>query len=349
MKINNLSSSIYIERSRNVTSSIKIVPIQENVFIMKLQTQLSLQPEKYHPITYDSCILLFGSCFSEHIAKKLSYYKFNTFQNPLGILFHPKAIENCILKAINREEFTEKDIFQSNGIWNTFDAHSSLSHSEKEVLLSNLNSALTETYQQLQKASHVVITLGTAWVYRHIETDTIVANCHKVPQKKFLKEILSVDDIVESLENSIVLLKEINPKINMLFTLSPVRHLKDGFVENQRSKAHLLAGIHEVVEPRKQLQYFPSYEIMMDELRDYRFYAEDMIHPNQTAIQYIWNAFKNVWISAESQQLLEEIETIQKGLAHKPFYPESEQHQTFLKKLQEKIQYLQKQNPNITF
>jgi hypothetical protein len=170
-----------------------------------------------------------------------------------------------------------------------------------------------------------------------------------VPQKKFLKELLSVDEVLASIENCVALLKSINPKITMLFTVSPVRHLKDGFVENQQSKAHLLAGIHQVVEERNQIHYFPSYEIMMDELRDYRFYAEDMIHPNATAIKYIWNKFKTGWISHESEQTLEDVETIQKGLAHKPFNPNSEQHQDFLVKLQAKIKQLQQQFPFMKF
>jgi hypothetical protein len=316
---------------------------------MILQTNIPFVKETYNPITYASKVCLLGSCFSEHIGKKLAYYKFNMFQNPLGILFHPKAIENLILRAINQDEFTEKDIFFLNERWHCFEAHSELSHADATVFLSNMNTAIQETHTFLLEATHIIITLGTAWTYRLIETDTTVANCHKVPQKKFLKELLSVDEVLASIENCVALLKSINPKITMLFTVSPVRHLKDGFVENQQSKAHLLAGIHQVVEERNQIHYFPSYEIMMDELRDYRFYAEDMIHPNATAIKYIWNKFKTGWISHESEQTLEDVETIQKGLAHKPFNPNSEQHQDFLVKLQAKIKQLQQQFPFMKF
>ncbi len=316
---------------------------------MRLQTNIPFVKETYHPITYDSKVCLLGSCFSEHIGGKLTYYKFNTFQNPLGILFHPKAIENLILRAINQDEFTEKDIFFLNERWHCFEAHSELSHTDASVLLSNLNLAIQQTHAILLEASHIIITYGTAWTYRHIETDTTVANCHKVQQKKFLKELLSVDEVTASVENSVALLKSINPKITALFTVSPVRHLKDGFVENQQSKAHLLAGIHQVIEVRNQIHYFPSYELMMDELRDYRFYAEDMIHPNTTAIKYIWEKFQYAWISHESEQILEEVATIQKGLAHKPFHPNSEAHQAFLVNLQAKIAQLQAQFPFIKF
>ncbi len=314
-----------------------------------LQTHIPFKKETYNPITYDANVCLLGSCFSEHIGEKLSYYKFNTFQNPFGILFHPKAIENLLLKAINKDEFTEDDIFYLNERWHCFEAHSALSDSEREVLVLGLNTAVKETFQALHEASHIIITLGTAWVYRYIETDTIVANCHKVPQKKFLKELLSVEEVAASVENCIALLKSVNPKITTIFTVSPVRHLKDGFVENQQSKAHLLAGIHQAIDIRNQIHYFPSYEIMMDELRDYRFYSEDMIHPNTIAIKYIWEKFTYAWISHESETTMEEIETIQKGLAHKPFNPTSEQHQKFLAKLQDKIAKLQQQYPSIKF
>lgn len=316
---------------------------------MKLQTQISLQKEKYNPISYTSKILSVGSCFAVNIGSKLAYYKFETESNPLGILFHPKAVEKLLTKAINEEVYMEEDVFYINERWHCFDAHSELSHVDKNTLLANLNEAVKHTYNYVCKATHLVLTYGTAWVYRHIESDAVVTNCHKVPQKKFLKEILSVAEVYESIENSITLLKTINPKITTILTVSPVRHIKDGFVENQRSKAHLLAGIHEIVDPRKQIHYFPSYEIVMDELRDYRFYKEDMIHPNQTAIEYVWEKFEEVWIAEESKPVLDEIETIQKGLSHKPFNPSSEAHQQFLKKIHQRIEILQKKFSHIRF
>ncbi|AXG68097.1 GSCFA family protein [Kordia sp. SMS9] len=316
---------------------------------MLLQTNIPFVKEPHNPINYESNICLLGSCFSEHIGEKLSYFKFKTFQNPLGILFHPKAIENVILKAINHEVFTKADIFYVNERWHCFEAHSELSHADKNILLHNLNTVVAETYKYILTASHIIITLGTAWTYRHIETDMRVANCHKVPQKQFLKELLTVDEVSESVENCVVLLKSINPKITVLFTVSPVRHIKDGFVENQRSKAHLLTGIHQHISKRHLVHYFPSYELMMDELRDYRFYADDMIHPNKIAIDYIWEKFQHAWISHESEQTMKTVDTIQKGLAHKPFNPESTQHQQFLAHLHAKIEKLQQQFPFMKF
>ncbi len=314
---------------------------------MKLQTHIPLSKEPHYPIDYNSQLLLLGSCFSEHIGEKLDYFKFQSLQNPFGISFHPKAIENLILNAINQKEYFEEDIFNHNERWHSFEAHSQLSSHSKKEILGQLNEAISSTFQQLQKSSHLIITLGTAWVYRHIESDSIVANCHKVPQKKFLKELLSIDEISESLESMIALIRDINPKVNFIFTVSPVRHLKDGFIENQQSKAHLISAIHEVVEPKKQLFYFPSYEIMMDELRDYRFYAEDMIHPNQTAIDYIWEKFSENWISDSAKEVMNKVDSIQKRRSHKPFNPNSEKHKEFLIKLENDITALQTELPQL--
>lgn len=316
---------------------------------MNFRTNITLQKER-NQIDYSANLLLIGSCFSENISKKLKYYKFKTQSNPFGILFNPIAIENFITNAINKTIYTEKDVFRLNERWHCFDAHSDLSSSDKNELLNNLNEGITNTYKQIQDASHIIITLGTAWMYRFIETDTIVGNCHKVPQKKFLKELLTVEEIVASLENICILIKDINPTTNIVFTVSPVRHLKDGFVENSQSKAHLTAAIHQLIGKLSGVEvfYFPSYEIMMDDLRDYRFYANDMVHPNQTAIAYIWDQFKQVWIAENTHQILKEVDTIQKGLAHKPFNPTSSQHQVFLKNLQQKIEGLQL-NSGITF
>ncbi|TXD46882.1 GSCFA domain-containing protein [Polaribacter sp. IC073] len=300
---------------------------------MNLQTRIPIKKKSNTLIAYTSKILLLGSCFSENIGNQLSYFKFQSNQNPFGILFHPKAIETLITKAINQERYTEKDLTFNNERWHCFDAHSNMSSVDKKELLVNLNAALVQTKKQLEEATHVIITLGTSWVYRFIETAAIVANCHKIPQKKFLKELLSVDEVSESLDRSIALLKMLNVDVSVTLTVSPVRHLKDGFIENTRSKAHLIAGIHNVVDPINNIHYFPSYEIVMDELRGYRFYNEDMIHPNKTAISYIWEKFVGAWFTEASQITMQEIELIQKGISHRPFNENSEQHQQFLKNL----------------
>ncbi len=316
---------------------------------MILQTQIPLKKQQLHQIDYNSKLLLLGSCFSENIGDKLSYYKFQSKVNPFGILFQPKAIENLITNAINQKTYTEDNIFFHNERWHCFDAHSTLSATSKDEILNNLNTANTTTLKQLNDSTHVIITLGTSWVYRFIETDTIVANCHKIPQKKFLKEILSIEEITENLEAIISLIKSINNTVSIIFTVSPVRHLKDGFVENQRSKSHLLSAIHNTIDKRNNTHYFPSYEIMMDELRDYRFYADDMIHPNKTAINYIWQKFTAVWISEEAQKTIAKVEVIQKGLTHRPFNAVSEAHLKFISSLQQKKETLVKAFPFMKF
>lgn len=316
---------------------------------MELQTRLSLKSQPYNQIDYNSKIGLFGSCFSEHIAEKFKYYKFQKFENPFGILFHPLAIEKLIVNAINEKLYTEDDVFVQNEQWHCFDAHSRLSRTSEEELLVELNTQIKATHTFLKEATHIIITVGTAWAYRLIETDDFVANCHKVPQKKFLKELMSVDAILESLEAIVSLIKSVNPQVSIVFTVSPVRHIKDGFVENTQSKSHLISAIHQIVDPRKQLYYFPSYEIMLDELRDYRFYKDDMLHPNALAIQYIWQRFNEVWVSKEANLTMQEVEYIQKGLEHRPFNPKSEAHQLFLQKLKSKQVNLQSTFNHIQF
>jgi len=316
---------------------------------LKLQTHIPLKPQKHNQLNYDSKVLLLGSCFVENIGKKLDYFKFQNTINPFGIMFHPVAIEKVLVNAINEKEFSEQDIFYHNEQWHCFDAHSQLSNFNNKDLLMCLNEETIRTHKEINQSTHIIITLGTAWAYRQIETDAFVANCHKMPQKYFLKELLSVKTISESLEAIIALIKSVNPKVSILFTVSPVRHIKDGFVENTRSKAHLLTAIHEVVEARNSLYYFPSYEIMMDELRDYRFYNDDMIHPNQTAINYVWERFESVWIADSAKKIMPKVSEIQKALAHKPFNENSEAHNKFLENLRLKQISLQKLYPHFNF
>jgi len=316
---------------------------------MEFRTQISI-PKSKNPIDYNSKIVSLGSCFAVNMEEKLDYFKFESSCNPFGILFHPLAIEKLIDFAVSEKQFTDKNVFFHNERWHCFDVHSDLSNSSQSALITNLNATVIATKLQLQAATHIIITYGTSWVYRNLSTNEIVANCHKVPQNEFSKEILSIEAIEKSMRNTLDLIQKINPNVSFIFTVSPVRHLKDGFVENQVSKAHLISAIHKTINDKpKTINYFPSYEIMMDELRDYRFYAEDMIHPNSVAIDYIWERFSETSISEESQLVMIEVEAIQRGLAHRPFNPNSESHQQFLSKLNDKMVKLQKQFPKIQF
>lgn len=326
---------------------------------MNFTTKIPIQKSNF-PIDYDSKIMLLGSCFAENMGEKFEYFKFQTIVNPFGIIFNPVSLEKLIRRSIEKRKFTKNDIFFHNELWHCYDVHSELSNSDKSFFLNSLNELINSTHQQLNDSTHIIITLGTSWVYRHrqaqSDSDGVVANCHKVPQKEFTKELLSIQQIEESIESIISLVHSVNPNCKFIFTVSPVRHIKDGFIENTLSKAHLITAIHSVLNRKFSTSlelttqnniYFPSYEIMMDELRDYRFYGEDMLHPNQTAIDYIWIQFFQNYISESEFGLMNDICSIQKGLNHRPFNPNTKSHQKFLEatkikigKIQEKLQHI---------
>jgi hypothetical protein len=321
---------------------------------MQFTTKIPI--EKYqNPITYDSKILALGSCFAENISEKFHYFKFQIETNPFGIIFNSVSIEKLVNRVVNKIEFTEKDIFFYNDLWHCYEVHSELSNPNKEKFLKILNDLISSTNQQLNSLTHIIITYGTSWVYRLRQTQSensgVVANCHKIPQKQFTKELLSIQTIEKSIQNTIELIQKVNPTCQFIFTISPVRHIKDGFVENSVSKSHLISAIYKIIQisPLGARGLFPAYEIMMDELRDYRFYAPDMLHPNQVAIDYIWERFSDNYILDESQKVMEEIDSIQKSILHKSFNPNSERHQKFLDNLNKKINILTSNYPQIKF
>ena len=322
---------------------------------MQFRTEVPIW-KSHIPISYDSKILLLGSCFSENIGNKFEYYKFQNTVNPFGIIFNIVSIEKLIQRAVAKNYFTEKDIFFHNDLWHCFEVHSELSNSNKYSFLESLNQLIESTNQQISQLTHCIITLGTSWVYslRQAQSDnqSIVANCHKVPQKEFTKELLSAEENERSLLNIVSLIQSINTDCKFIFTVSPVRHIKDGFFENNVSKANLLSAINKLLQKehcKSIAEYFPSYEIMIDELRDYRFYAEDMLHPNQTAVDYIWIKFSENFIAKSEFETMQQVSEIQKALSHRPFNPNTESHQKFLKNLEDKILLLKQKLPSINF
>lgn len=320
---------------------------------MQFTTKIPIQKSTF-PIDYDSKIMLLGSCFAENMGEKFEYFKFQTIVNPFGIIFNPVSLEKLIRRSIEKRKFTENDIFFHNDLWHCFEVHSELSNSDKDVFLESLNDLISSTNKKLSDSTHIIITLGTSWVYRlrqaQSDSDGVVANCHKVPQKEFTKELLSIQQIEESIESIISLVHSVNPNCKFIFTVSPVRHIKDGFVENTLSKAHLISAIYKIINHHPLPNtYFPAYEIMMDELRDYRFYGEDMLHPNQTAIDYIWIKFFENYISESEFSLMNEICSIQKGLKHRPLNKNTENHQKFIDNLTKKMQLIKNQHPFIKF
>jgi hypothetical protein len=326
-----------------------------DIFVLKINAMNFTTPigisKSNHFVDYESYIVSIGSCFAVNIGKKLDYFKLQNTTNPFGIIFNPVSIEKLVFRAVHLNKFTEEDIVYNNERFHCYEVHSDLSHQDKNEFLDSLNAIVVSMHQQIKKATHLMITYGTSWVYREKERSVVVANCHKMPQTHFDKHILSVATIESSIQNTVDAIRQLNPNCAFVFTISPVRHLKDGFVENQRSKAHLITALHNLLSQQllSYSEYFPAYEIVMDELRDYRFYSDDLLHPSTMAIDYIWQRFKATYISEVVFPVLDEVEVIQKSLLHQPFNPLSESHQKFLSQLKLKISKLQESYPSIQF
>ncbi len=309
-------------------------------------------------INHQHNLLLIGSCFTEQIGTKLANHKYSVVDNPNGILFNPVSITKSISSYIENKQYNESDLFYQNESWNSWEHHSRFSNPDKEKCLTNINESQTEAYEFLKNADWLLITLGSAFVYEASPlaplpgergNATIVANCHKVPTDKFNKRLLGIEEVFTGLQKMIEKALAFNPGLTIIFTISPVRHLRDGFVENNRSKATLIQAVHQLVEKNEACFYFPAYELIIDDLRDYRFFAEDMVHPNYAATNYVWEKFVAACIDAPSQQLMKEIAVISAARNHKPFNPASEQHKKFLQSNLEKVEKLQQQFPYINF
>lgn len=301
---------------------------------MKLSTPVALQPLD-KKIDYHSRLLWLGSCFADNMGRQFAELGFTQSTNPFGILFQPLALQQLVDRALQDKVYTHADLIFHNNLWHCFELHSDCSNPSPEAMLADLNAKQQLLKTQLQQVTHIGITLGTAWVYRHLESDRVVANCHKIPQTAFAKELLSVAEIEAALHQLISSILAVNPNVQLLFTVSPVRHSKDGLVENQRSKSQLLVALHQLLETHKAY-YFPAYELLLDELRDYRFYADDLLHPSPLAIRYIWEKWLSVTTTPETQALIAEVEAVQKSRQHRPFNPETEEHRIFLEKLEMK-------------
>jgi len=307
-------------------------------------------------ISHRQNLLLIGSCFTEQIGTKLANHKFTVLDNPNGILFNPVSIARSVSSYIENKQYSETDLFYQNECWNSWEHHSRFSHPDKEKCLAAINGSQANAHAFLKKADWLLITLGSAFVYElpsplgaGFGVRSVVANCHKVPTDKFTKRLLPVGEITDGLEYMIEKLAAFNESVKIIFTISPVRHLRDGFVENNRSKATLIQAVHHLVEKNNACFYFPAYELVIDDLRDYRFFAEDMVHPNYAATNYVWEKFTATCIDEPAQLLMKDIALIAAAKNHKPFNPTSEQHKKFLKTNLEKVKKLQQQYPYINF
>ena len=335
---------------------------------MLFTTPVNIKPNK--SIDHNSRIVMLGSCFAENIGKKLIDCGFNVVMNPMGILYNPISIHNALQRIIEGREFTEDELFYHNGLWASFMHHGSFSHSDKSEALKMMNERLLEAHHQLKNATHLIITFGSSEVYEH--DGQVVANCHKLPARHFTHRLLSINEITtqyslpvseqstESLASQYCppvlggravggggqTLLTPNSSLLTIFTISPVRYLGEGAHNGQINKATLLLATDQICR-ETGADYFPSYEIMMDELRDYRYYATDMIHPSDMAIDYIFERFTETYLTDEAIRTAEEIKKIKKSLSHRPLHPDSEEYQKFKKKLSQQSDMITDNYPNI--
>jgi hypothetical protein len=306
-------------------------------------------PESRHKIDYDTSSLWIGSCFTENIGLRLQELKFPHALNPFGILYNPASIGNSLSILIKGRNFSPEDLRFGNGLWYSFSHHTSFSHPDRDACSGKINESINDSRTILEKAGLLFVTFGTARVFKLKETGEIVSNCHKFPHTWFDNILLEVDHIIEYWASIIDELAAFNPRLQIVFTLSPVRHWKDGAHGNQVSKSTLLLVISKLQESFGNVSYFPAYEIVMDELRDYRFYEEDMLHINNQGVNYIWERFSRSFISPSSYPIMKEVRSIRQAIDHRPFNPSAVQYRTFLDKTLERIDAVEKLIPSADF
>ena len=318
---------------------------------LKLKLTLDAKPAS-HKINYGERLLLMGSCFTENIGLKLQAHLFETLENSHGILFNPVSVQNALMDIISNKKYTELDLFLLNDVWNSWHHHSRFSGVTQTEALDKMNGAIQEAHSYLKSAHHLVITLGSAWLYTLNENmpnhmGMVVANNHKAPANWFTRKLLQPQELLSNLQSLVAALQSFNPNLHIVFTISPVRHLREGLVENNRSKAVLIQAVHDLVSMEKNIEYFPAYEYVIDDLRDYRFYSEDLVHPNYAATQYVWEKLVDTYMSAETQSIMKQVAELQLAFNHKPFFSGSTEHQKFLLSYIEKTMHLMAQCPQL--
>jgi len=308
-------------------------------------------PEFPSQMDYSKSMMLFGSCFSENIGQKLIDLKFDVDMNPFGILYNPESIANSLRILLEKRTFTENDLFQDQGLWNSFYHHSRFSDVDQDAALGKINYRISSSHEFLKKADFLIITFGTAWIYELRRTGQVVSNCHKIPAGEFKRFRLGVSEITNVYRELLEQIWKFNPGLKVIFTVSPIRHWKDGAVENQLSKASLLLAIDQLIKGfgEQGCTYFPSYELMMDELRDYRFYAEDMLHISPVAIDYIFERFSKVMITKESMDVSKKVMKVRKAFEHRPVNPTTAEFKGFIRQNLLQISQLTSQFPNLDF
>ncbi|PWJ40004.1 GSCFA domain-containing protein [Sediminitomix flava] len=290
-------------------------------------------------ISFDTPILLIGSCFSEHIGNLLAYHKFSIHQNPFGILYNPSSIKQCLSRCASEKLIEEKDLFQNQGVWRHFDFHSSLSFSSQKETLEKMNKEIKKIHRNLTHYKKVIITLGTAFVYKKKNSSQIVGNCHKIPNKEFDRELLSYEACLNDLKE----IRSLFPSsTEFIFTVSPVRHIRDGLELNSVSKSTLRLACHQMTQEFDNCSYFPSYELLLDDLRDYRFFESDMVHPSKESIDYIWEHFQQTYFDNKAKEMLKVVEKLKRAAEHRPFNPNTDEYRNFAEKTIQKMEGLEK-------
>lgn len=298
-------------------------------------------------ISYSHSLLLAGSCFAENIGDLMEKYAFSSYTNPFGILYNPLSLATMLQRCLSGEEFREDELFYHNGLWTSWQHHGSFSHAGKENCLQGINEAINKANNFIHNGQWLVVSFGAAFAYRLNNGGQLVGNCHKYPNREFTKVLITVDEIVTAWQQLIQKLKESNPALQIILTVSPVRYARDGVVQNNLSKAILLQAVHQLCDANTNVQYFPAYEFVNDDLRDYRFFKPDMVHPSEQAIEYVWNKFVDAGFDTETQQVLKEIQALISASQHRPINPESEGHQKFIRNNRERVLALQAKFPHL--
>ncbi len=310
--------------------------------LLTLQPDIAPLPQ---PISYTDKILLIGSCFTEHMAERLAQHKFKILSNPNGILFNPLSVADSLRRYISGKAYEEKDLFLLNELWNSWDHHTRFSDVDPTTALQKINQSHEEASGFVREADWVVITLGSAFQYYLKEHEQPVANNHRAPAQWFEKRLLGIELIVSSLTATLKAVWAVNPEAKFLFTISPVRHIRDGVVDNNRSKARLIDAVHELCQQFDQAYYFPAYELIIDILRDYRFYDVDFVHPNYLATQFVWEHFVSSCIAPQAGKIMEQVQDIVTARSHRPRFPETDAHRKFTASYRAKIEALSRQYP----
>lgn len=297
-------------------------------------------PASAFPVDYSSRILLTGSCFTEHIGAQLQQHKFVTLANPTGIVFDALSAARHLLQIAENTPVSAADFFQHNGMRNHWNFHSDFSHTDNKIAAQYLNESIAGAHHFLQTATHLVITIGTAWFYRLNENGNAVANCHKVPQTAFTKNLCSVAEITAQLQAALDAVLVLNPQLKIIFTVSPVRYLRDGMTENNRGKARVLDAVHTLCETNKACTYFPAYELVTDVLRDYRWFAADFAHPTPQAAQYVFERFTAAYMHSSTQEQMKQVLQVTTAMQHRPRFAGTAAHAQFKKQMLEKVQVL---------